>query len=649
MNVRRALGVVLPVAALAVLVLARPALAHAGFRSSDPADGARLERSPTTITLTFTEAVDPSISTVRLLDAAGRAVATGSPEQPTAEVLRLPLPEPLARGSYTVTWLVVSAVDGHVTSGAIAFGVGVEPGEAAATATPPVPSTASPLGIGARTLLLVGVALLLGLGVVGAQVLETTPASLRPLAVAAGLATFGGAALLVAAEVALLDRPAAAVLASEPGERLLRLLIGAGLAAAVAVVAAARPRRATLTAAGAAGAVVAVLRAGAGHAAPAPVDQALQAAHILAVGGWIGGLAVLLVALRAGVPDPVRTTRRFSATALVAAAVVVLTGTLRAWSETGGPAALAETATTAYGRLLGLKVVAALALIALGARNRRRSLPALAAGDPAPLRRVGTAELLVALGVFALTGALTSVPPRPTDAVPVRPPAIRAEGLDFATTVRASLSVTPGLPGSNVFALELIDPDRGDPVNADEVSLTLEPVAGGVPAQRVELRPSGTAWRAESSALAIAGTWRATVRVVRGSQAVEVPLVVTTRVDGARSSVVEAPGQLAITTIAYRDGTSAQLYLDPGDPGPNQLHATVFDAAGEELQILHPTLVVVAPDGSAARADLLRFGPGHVVAELDLEPGMWVFDLTGSTPGGGSVQATLRARVEPAP
>jgi hypothetical protein len=37
------------------------------------------------------------------------------------------------------------------------------------------------------------------------------------------------------------------------------------------------------------------------------------------------------------------------------------------------------------------------------------------------------------------------------------------------------------------------------------------------------------------------------------------------------------------------------------------------------------------------------------VAELDLEPGMWVFDLTGSTPGGGSVQATLRARVEPAP
>ena len=45
----------------------------------------------------------------------------------------MPITDPLADGTYTVTWRVVSVDDGHVTAGAFAFGVGTPPGAPAAT------------------------------------------------------------------------------------------------------------------------------------------------------------------------------------------------------------------------------------------------------------------------------------------------------------------------------------------------------------------------------------------------------------------------------------------------------------------------------------------------------------------------------------
>src|ERR1043166_494629 len=112
-----------------VLFMASPGVdAHALLRTSTPADGAQLSKSPSTVVLTFTENPDASLSTVHVVDQNGNNVEKGKTravpghaDELTVDVGELP------NGVYTVNWRTVSRVDGHVTAGAFAFGVGVSP------------------------------------------------------------------------------------------------------------------------------------------------------------------------------------------------------------------------------------------------------------------------------------------------------------------------------------------------------------------------------------------------------------------------------------------------------------------------------------------------------------------------------------------
>ena len=97
-------------AAGAVGLLASPADAHALLERSYPAAGASLPHAPHTMVLDFTEAPEPSLSTVLLLDSSGRTVpGVGklTPVPGNAEELRAALPR-LANGVYTVNWRTVS-------------------------------------------------------------------------------------------------------------------------------------------------------------------------------------------------------------------------------------------------------------------------------------------------------------------------------------------------------------------------------------------------------------------------------------------------------------------------------------------------------------------------------------------------------------
>src|SRR6266540_2966329 len=143
---------------------ADPAGAHAMLRGSDPAGGASLDRSPAAVTLHFTEAPDPALSVVHVLDTAGHAVSTGPAVALAGSRLRAPLPV-LGAGTYTVTWRATSRVDGHVSQGAFAFGVGLpamatpSPNAGAATDVLQGPD---PLAVAARWSFFWGIALLLG-------------------------------------------------------------------------------------------------------------------------------------------------------------------------------------------------------------------------------------------------------------------------------------------------------------------------------------------------------------------------------------------------------------------------------------------------------------------------------------------------------
>jgi methionine-rich copper-binding protein CopC len=73
---RRLVAVVL-LAGLWLLASGTAAPAHAVLRSSDPANGASVDRAPRQVTLTFTERPEPRLSTVQVLDADGRPVQAG--------------------------------------------------------------------------------------------------------------------------------------------------------------------------------------------------------------------------------------------------------------------------------------------------------------------------------------------------------------------------------------------------------------------------------------------------------------------------------------------------------------------------------------------------------------------------------------------
>src|SRR5207253_1263085 len=153
--------------------LATPASAHALVLSSDPAAGAVLVAAPSQVLVTFTEAPDPKLSSLQLLDSSGATVKTGPaqtvPGHPTELVLPLPS---LPQGAYTVAWRTVSRVDGHVTGGSFSFGIGVpalttgQQGTTNQTRSTPV----RPLSVVGTWALAWGLILLVGAGVVGSFV-----------------------------------------------------------------------------------------------------------------------------------------------------------------------------------------------------------------------------------------------------------------------------------------------------------------------------------------------------------------------------------------------------------------------------------------------------------------------------------------------
>ena len=318
-------------------LLAPAAAAHALLVGSRPAANASLARAPRQLTLTFTEAPDPRLSTVQLLNGAGRVVSGVSGVRPRPghpNELSVTLAPGLADGVYTVHWRTVSTVDGHVAESSFPFGVGVAApargggaGAAAGIATP-----LAALQSAGRWLLYWGLALLVGAAAVtwlvsGGRI----PAGGRGLLAAAWLLCAAGVSAMTLVERSIVGVGLGSFLATSAG--------GAFVAQAVAVAAcgvavgafALRPGRWTIAVVGALGAAALFAHVHGGHAGgPSPwrpLDLAVQWAHATAVAVWIGGLVWLLLDLRGRErSDRAGLVRGFSSVAAVALAVVLATG-----------------------------------------------------------------------------------------------------------------------------------------------------------------------------------------------------------------------------------------------------------------------------------------------------------------------------------
>jgi copper transport protein len=560
MRCRRRLAVLAAVAGAWLLATGPAAAAHGSLRSSEPAGGSSLERAPAAVTLRFSERPDPSLSTVRVLDSGGRVVA-GGPARPVAgRPLELQVPTAgLAAGGYTVSWRIVSAVDGHRTDGVFAFGVG-------AAATPRLPASEvmaearsgpapAPLAVAGRWAWYWGLGLLVGAAATGLLVfggrLPGRPAWL--LGPAAAAAAGGLVAMTAAARadagVSLVD-----LLGSAPGRWLLwrAAALAAGVASAGWLLAHPAGRTATparsgargpaatgpLVALGLAGAGGMLVHTLAGHAAgPSSlrlVNLLAQWAHLVAVGVWVGGLVWLLAALVAR--SPARSTREvvvgFSRLAGISLAVVVATGAARSVDELGGWRRLLD---SGFGRALDLKLALFCALVALGAYNRYRLVPLFEARRheapaAARLRRNVGGELGLAAAVLAAAALLSQlapgVPAGAARAGPAARPVLEASGADWATTVKVTLSVTPGAAGPNRFTAMVADFDTGAAVAVDRLELAGTPAAHpDLGSARLELTEAADGrWLGQGRLLSLAGRWVLTTTIQRPAGGVTVPL-----------------------------------------------------------------------------------------------------------------------------
>ncbi|MFB0616433.1 copper resistance protein CopC [Streptomyces sp. AGS-58] len=382
----------------ALLAGAGPASAHAALTGSDPAQGVVADKAPTQVSLTFSEKVAMNDDSLRVLDPRGKPVQTGSPANISGTTYAVRLRSGLGKGTYTVTYQVVSA-DSHPVSGAYTFSIGA-PSQTVVQDTGPAAGggvVGALYAFGryvsyAGFLVLAGGAAFVlacwrrGAGVRALQRLVAggwvalTAATLWLLLLRGSYTTSGKLADVF--DLGLLGQ----VLQTKTGAALVsRLLLLAAAALFVAVLFGTYTRREeeqekrdlTFGLAVGGGVVATGLAtswAMAEHASTGlqpGIAMPVDVVHLLAVAAWLGGLTALLVALyRAPAETPVgaAAVQRFSRVAAGSVAALVATGVYQSWRQLGSWSAFTG---TRYGQLLLVKIGLVALLVGVAVVSRR--------------------------------------------------------------------------------------------------------------------------------------------------------------------------------------------------------------------------------------------------------------------------------------
>jgi copper transport protein len=446
----------------ALFILASPLLAHTALNVSFPAKDEVLDTSPAELILIFTERIDLRLARVRLLDAEGAEILLGELHAgDSVKVVVAPVAAPLSPGNYTVAWQVMGT-DGHPVRGQFSFVVAArleadtavttpassaDPGGAAPLAHEE-PSEGERMSAGSPTFVAVRwltyAVIMVAIGAIGFRFVVLS--ALRRSVLAGADAVFAVAAsraaaiargalgfLILAAGARLLAQATAlGVNGDETGGMMSSLVLGTlwgrawllqvavAVAGMVAFHAARRGSANGWAAAAGLALLLALSQALSGHAAAVErltaVAVVTDTVHLLAVSLWLG---TLLFVVGLGVPEATRTdpvtapttiaamVGAFSPAALIAAGVVVLSGTLSAVFQLYSLTALWA---SDYGRMLLLKICIVLLVMGFGAYNWQRVKPRLAAVGSEQLRRSATLELAAGAVVLLITAVLVALP-----------------------------------------------------------------------------------------------------------------------------------------------------------------------------------------------------------------------------------------------
>ncbi|BBC94926.1 membrane protein [Streptomyces rochei] len=391
--------VLLLLAALgALLAGAAPASAHAALTGSDPAQGVVVQQPPARVSLTFSEKVAMNGDSLRVLDPKGKPVQTGAPDNVRGTTYSVRLKGGLGKGTYTVTYEVVSA-DSHPVAGAYTFSIGA-PSRTVVSGSGPTVGGGVVGGLyqvgryvsyAGYIVLVGGAAFVLlcwrrGAGVRALQRLVVggwlalTAATLWLLLLRGSYTTTGKVADVF--DLGLLGQ----VLETKPGAALVsRLLLLAAAALFIAVLFGTYQRREEgaekrdLTfGLGIGGLVVAAglatswaMSEHASVGLQPGIAMPVDVVHLLAVAAWLGGLTALLVALYrapAGTPVEAAAVRRFSRLAFGSVVALVATGVYQSWRQLGSWSAFTD---TRYGQLLLAKIALVAVMVGLASVSRR--------------------------------------------------------------------------------------------------------------------------------------------------------------------------------------------------------------------------------------------------------------------------------------
>jgi copper transport protein len=526
-----------------VLTTAPNAFAHAILQESTPSNNSVVRTSPKTVSLRFNEAVETAFGSIRVYNCSGGRVDSGKIVRPTKDSVAVKIDQTLARGTYTVTWRVISA-DSHPVAGAFVFNVKkANAGSCKQVFGAKTPGTVDALFKFARALDFALILLVVGGAIALAVVLRSAAAELRSrlYRILAGL-SFG---LVVAAALCIVLQGAVAggfglteafrwdtvhsVLQTRFGHAFV-WQIGLALVVGAVALMASRSRRLELLPLAALALLLTI--SAAGHARTSgPWAFLFDVIHIAAASTWVGGLGFMILALLlAGAdrwPLASRAVPRFSLIAVVSVATLIVAGTLRGYQEVRAFHGLWD---TTYGQLLLVKIALVLPLLALGAYNNRFAVPRLkkqiaSVVEQRRFLRAAGAELAIMAVIVGVTAVLVTEPPAKasisaakyaTDTIPIGP-------------LELNYLIDPAKTGPNVIHLYFFK-RTGPPANVDDAKMSATlPSKNLGPLQIPLTRIVPSHYTTSAGVFPEAGDWQVTFEIRKGqfqsyTQTVTVPI-----------------------------------------------------------------------------------------------------------------------------
>jgi Uncharacterized protein, homolog of Cu resistance protein CopC len=446
-------------AALAVIVTPALLFAHAHLVRSTPAVNGRVTTPPSALSLWFSEQPEVRFTSLQLLDSAGNAVSLGAVALIPGNSMGIsaPVTGTMTAGKYTVVWRTAAA-DGHATSGKFAFVVTssvapaatvapVLPESARDTAGKPAPTAQSiPNAVGGPSnfagfspafrwaefvalLTLVG-AMIFRLFIlrdanlpsgVTADAVDRTRRLAKAVLILFAITTVWRVAaeadLMPTAGSARFSAMMSVVRYTQWGHGWLVGGVGVVIVAVALIFGSGSFAAWVLAGLGVVG--MCLGESLTGHAAALPHRTALaistDVAHLLSAGGWLGGLAVVLLCglpatRRGGTSDPRRAgqqlVRAYHRAAVECVVLVLVTALIASWLRL---TAVSDLWTTSYGSMLFRKIIFVLIALGIGFYHWRSAvIPEWGDDTRFRFQRSGVGELLIGAVILGLTALLVA-------------------------------------------------------------------------------------------------------------------------------------------------------------------------------------------------------------------------------------------------